>query len=83
MKLERVLWSKKPVRINMTVFTQLTLNRLPVLRDQCLSYKGPLSAAVHYGFIQDPDKEGKRSLSTEHVAGVKNSVAAVEQLFAE
>ncbi|KAG2486289.1 hypothetical protein HYH03_014994 [Edaphochlamys debaryana] len=51
-KLERIIWSAKPPRFAFTVFTQLTLNRLPTLYNMCTTYTGPLSAAVFVPLVQ-------------------------------
>lgn len=79
MKLERILWSNKSARLNMTVFTTLTVDRLAQLKVQCLSFKGPLSASVFLGLIQD----NKTELASHNVAKVKDAVMAVDALHAE
>ncbi|GFR51211.1 hypothetical protein Agub_g13537 [Astrephomene gubernaculifera] len=52
LKLESILWSAKPRRFDFTVFTQLTVNRLPTLFNMCTTFTGPLSAAVYVPLVQ-------------------------------
>lgn len=80
MKLELIMWSKKPVGLNMTVFTTLTSDRLNILKDQCLSYKGPLSAAVHFGLVQTED-EGKDKLTDKNQAKLDELIGAVKEFM--
>ncbi|GIL81117.1 hypothetical protein Vretimale_12759 [Volvox reticuliferus] len=54
LKLERILWSSKPPRFQFTVFTQLTVNRLPTLFNMCTTYTGPMSAAIFVSLVQQP-----------------------------
>ncbi|GLI63689.1 hypothetical protein VaNZ11_006689 [Volvox africanus] len=54
LKLERILWSSKPPRFQFTIFTQLTVNRLPTLFNMCTTYTGPMSAAIFLSLVQQP-----------------------------
>lgn len=47
-------WSSKPRTIPLTIFTQLTLDRIPTLFNQCSTYRGPLSAVVYMALVQPP-----------------------------
>lgn len=82
MKLERVLWSAQPARLNLTIFTQLTVDRLDILRAQCLSYQGPLSAAAYLGVLQDPE-ESRTELQLKQAEQVRNAVLQIESFHAE
>lgn len=51
--LEHVAWSAKPRGgLALTVFTQLSVDRLSSLEAQCASFEGPLSAAVYISLVQ-------------------------------
>lgn len=65
MKLERIYWSRKPSKLELTIFTTLTVDRLPQLREQCASYEGPLSAAVFLAITQN-DREALTSECAMH-----------------
>ncbi|PNH12214.1 Glycosyltransferase-like protein LARGE [Tetrabaena socialis] len=80
LKLERILWTAQPRRFEFTVFTQLTLNRLPTLFNMCSSYTGPLSAAVYLALVQ-PDAQGGGALSSSNEAKVAEAVLQAESFF--
>lgn len=44
---QRAWWSAKPAGLQVTLLTQLSLNRLPQLKAQCAVWKGPLAAVVY------------------------------------
>ena len=46
-------WSSKPLRVPLTIVTQLSANRVTQLWAQCKSWPGALSAAVHIA-VQQP-----------------------------
>lgn len=74
---EHMLWSRKPSRAQLTVVTQATVDRLPMLLDQCASYRGPLAAALHLPLIQ-AEEDGLTPANRQAVA---RAVEAVEKLF--
>lgn len=79
MKLERVLWSTQPAALNLSIFTQLTVDRLDMLQAQCTSFQGPLSAAIHLALVQ----QATGSLTEGNVERVKNAAAVVEAFHAK
>lgn len=79
MKLERVLYSARPPQLNLTIFTSLTLDRLPQLHAQCASYQGPLSAAVFLAVKQ----VYRDALLQVNAAKVQRAVRAVEAMHAK
>ncbi|KAG2444235.1 hypothetical protein HXX76_000993 [Chlamydomonas incerta] len=82
LKLESVIWSGRPPRFQFTVFTQLTLNRLPTLFNMCASYTGPLSAAVFLAVVQPLDARGRggEELSAASQDKVAAAVREVQQM---
>ncbi|EFJ43666.1 hypothetical protein VOLCADRAFT_96251 [Volvox carteri f. nagariensis] len=77
LKLARILWSSKEPRFQFTVFTQLTINRLPTLFNMCTTFTGPLSAAVFVALVQQPDVPSHRQrLNTGGPAGGGDEQAA-------
>lgn len=51
--LDSVWWSQKKTDMGMTVVTQLSMDRLAALWDQCVTWKGPISAAVYLPLVQN------------------------------
>ncbi|PNW87946.1 hypothetical protein CHLRE_01g008051v5 [Chlamydomonas reinhardtii] len=76
--LESIHWSARPPRFQFTVFTQLTLNRLPTLFNMCSSYTGPLSAAVFLAVVQPLDARGRGSEALSEASRGKVEAAAAE-----
>jgi hypothetical protein len=56
LRLETVLWSAKPRPMQFTVFTQLTIDRLQTLYNQCTTFTGPVSAAVYLSLLQTDEQ---------------------------
>ncbi|KAG2430370.1 hypothetical protein HYH02_013732 [Chlamydomonas schloesseri] len=84
LKLESIIWSARPPRFQFTVFTQLTLNRLPTLFNMCASFSGPLSAAVFLPVVQPLDSRGRggEALSEGSRGKIAEAAAEVERLHA-
>lgn len=77
LKLHRAWWSSKPRKIDLTVATGLTPTRLPQLEAQCLSWRGPLSAAI-YLVLHDGNAEQLSPSSQESLQYATNHV---QELF--
>ena len=50
--MHKVLWSSKQPKLDITVFTILTVSRLDNLEAQCRSWPGPHSSAVYVPLLQ-------------------------------
>lgn len=57
--LEQVWLSARPARFQFSVLTQLTIDRIPALFNQCTTYRGPLSAAVYLAIVEEDIVRGK------------------------
>ncbi len=78
------MWSAKPRKLDFTVFTQLTVNRLSALLEMCGTFSGPLSAAVFQAVVQQPGGAGPGGdgeLSKESAAVVAEGLAEVQKAF--
>ncbi len=60
-----VWWSAKQRPVSVTVITQATVDRLPQLFFQCKSWRGPLSAVLFLGLLQETVAGGLSSNSLE------------------
>ena len=85
LRLERVLWSSKPRPLQLTVFTQLTIDRVNTLFNQCSTFQGPLSAAVYLALIEPDSPSGVEptALSKVSEGKVKDAVASIQRLHAK
>ena len=79
MKLEKVLWSKRPAKFALTVFTQLTLDRLNMLSNQCRSFQGPISAALHLSLVQQDPTRMSEGNQKKLAAAINNVTRFFEQ----
>jgi len=73
LRLHRAWWSSKPRNVDLTVATGLTPTRLGQLEAQCLTWKGPLSAAV-YLVMHDGNPDQLSPLSQESLQYATNHV---------
>eukprot|EP00878_Enallax_costatus_P001272 GHUV01001416.1.p1 GENE.GHUV01001416.1~~GHUV01001416.1.p1 ORF type:complete len:485 (+),score=84.31 GHUV01001416.1:159-1613(+) len=76
MKLHKAWWSSKPPAVKVTIVTGLNPSRVNQLESQCISYKGPISAAVYVVLRSQDRTEG---LTAEH----KSTLQEAEQLLDE
>lgn len=67
-------WSRHNPNVPATLVTQLTVNRLPQLQAQCMSWHGPLSAAVYVHVQQDVPSP----LSRRNAFNLQKAVKTVE-----
>lgn len=65
---QSVLWSSRPPRFQYTVLTQLTIDRLPALYNQCSTYTGPMSAAIYFSLVQGPPPGGQQPGQAEQLS---------------
>lgn len=72
LKLHKAWWSSKSPAVKVTIVTGLNPSRVNQLETQCISYKGPISAAV-YVVLPNPDKSPQ--LTEEH----QNTLREAEQ----
>ena len=67
-----------------TLVTQLSLNRLPQLRAQCATWRGPLAAVVYLPLLREGGEEeggGEGKLSTAAAEKLQAAAAEVEELI--
>ena len=74
---ERILWSAKSTAAQLTVVTHATVDRLPMVREQCASYRGPLAVAVYKPLLQ----QAQGGLSADNQQALARTVEAVEKYF--
>ncbi|MEW5310012.1 MAG: hypothetical protein WDW38_001847 [Sanguina aurantia] len=77
-------WTSKPSKLPVTLSTHVSATRLYQLHAQCLSWPGPISAAVYLNLFE-PKRPvgGQMNLSDVSLAKLRGSIRAVEDLAKE
>mmetsp|Transcript_21809 Transcript_21809/g.37226 ORF Transcript_21809/g.37226 Transcript_21809/m.37226 type:complete len:431 (-) Transcript_21809:13-1305(-) len=78
--LHELWWSKRPRRFDVTVVTQLSIDRIPALFNQCTTYLGPMSAAVYLPLVHPLDQP-RGTLSSAHEAQLEDQAAQMTTMF--
>lgn len=81
MTAHRVWWSPKASKVPATLVTQLSYNRLPQLKAQCLAWGGPLAASVYLAILSPLSESSSGGLSIEARQLLQDATTAIDQLY--
>lgn len=74
-----VWWSSYPPKLPVALVTQLSIDRLPALEDQCKAWAGPLAAVVYVPLLHT--NLTASALTQEHESQLEAAAASVNKLF--